>query len=128
MSTGFAASILTPSSLKTPVPAAAALIGSPAKDNGKKLYQWSLTAIAAGNTADTLSSWHHPETNPILANPGASFDAKSLALKSAFLGGSLLIEHFALRHNSRLYRPFAWLNFSVAGMLGGVAVHNARLH
>jgi hypothetical protein len=95
---------------------------------GRQFYRWSVMAIVAGNAADTVSSWHHPEANPVLANPGAAFDTRSVALKAAFLGGSLLIEHWALSHNPRLYRRLAWMNVAIAGGLGGVAMYNASLH
>jgi len=84
--------------------------------------------VAGVNVADTFSSWHQPEANLFLANPGTSFDGRSLALKSAFMGASLLLERWALHHNSRLYTPLAWLNFASASVLGGVAAHNMTLH
>jgi hypothetical protein len=94
----------------------------------RQFYRWSVMAIVAGNAADALSSWHHPEANPVLAHPGAAFDMRSVALKAGFLGGSLLIEHWALSHNPRLYRRLAWMNVAIAGGLGGVAMYNTSLH
>jgi hypothetical protein len=98
-----------------------------AKSNGRALYQWSLAAVAGGNAADAFSSWHQPEANPLLAGRGSEFDGRSVLLKSAFVGASFLIEHWALRQNPRLYRTFAWLNFTIAGVLGGVVAHNIAL-
>ena len=98
-----------------------------AKSDGKTLYRWSLAAVAAGNAADTFSSWHQPEANPLLAGPGSEFDGRSVLLKSALVGASLLVEHWALHQNPRLYRTFAWLNFTIAGVLGGVVAHNMEL-
>jgi hypothetical protein len=83
--------------------------------------------VAAGNVADTLSSWHQLEGNPLLAGGGSVFDARSLAVKSAFLGASFLVERWALHHNPGLYRTFAWLNFTIAGALGGVVAHNISI-
>jgi hypothetical protein len=91
---------------------------------GRTLYRWSVAAVLAGNTADLLSSWHRPEANPVLANPGTRFNAESAALKSGFVGASLLIEYWALRHNRRLYKVLAWMNYAVAGGLGVVVEHN----
>jgi len=34
----------------------------------KKLWAWSLAALAAGNVADTQSSWRAPEANRLLAD------------------------------------------------------------
>jgi hypothetical protein len=98
------------------------------KRDGHTLYRWSLAAALAGTAADTFSSWSHPEANPLLANPGSNFDARSAVLKSALLGASFLIEYYALRHNPHLYRHFAWLNFTIAGVLGGAVAHNMLLH
>jgi len=98
-----------------------------AKSDGQTMYRWSLGAVAAGNAADTFSSWHRPEANPLLAGPGSEFDGRSVLLKSALVGASFLIEHWALRQNPHLYRTFAWLNFTIAGVLGGVVAHNISL-
>lgn len=95
---------------------------------GQQFYRWSVMAIMAGNVADTASSWHHAEANPILAGPGAAFSTRSAVLKAGFLGASLFIEHWALKHNPQLYRRLAWMNVAIAGGLGGVAMHNASLH
>jgi hypothetical protein len=95
---------------------------------GRKFYRWSVVAVVAGNAADAMSSWHHLEANPVLAKPGATFDTRSMALKAGFLGASLLIEHWALRHNPRLYRSIAWMNVAIAGGFGGVAAYNTSLH
>jgi hypothetical protein len=100
---------------------------SDAKSDGQRLYRWSLAAVAAGNAADTFSSWHQPEANPLLASPGSEFDGRSVLVKSALVGASLLVEHWALRQNPHLYRTFAWLNFTIAGVLGGVVAHNIAL-
>jgi len=130
-------SILMPSSMTalpeqqsvTPVPlAAVAPLLNPPKKEGTTLYRWSLAAAAAGSAADASSSWSHPEANPLLGSPGSNFDARSVALKSALLGASFLIEYYALRHNPNLYRHFAWLNFAIAGAFGGAAAHNILLH
>jgi hypothetical protein len=48
-------------------------------------------------------------------------------LKSALVSASFLIERWALRQNPHLYRTFAWLNFTIAGVLGGVVAHNVAL-
>jgi hypothetical protein len=98
-----------------------------AKSDGQTMYRWSLAAVAAGNAADAFSSWHQPEANPLLAGRGSEFDGRSVLLKSALVGASFMIEHWALHQNPRLYRTFAWLNFTIAGMLGGVVAHNIAL-
>jgi hypothetical protein len=112
-------------------PDAPAYLARPVKidlrNDGQTMYRWSLAAVAAGNAADTFSSWHQREANPLLAGPGSEFDGRSVLLKSALVGASFLIERWALRQNPRLYRTFAWLNFTIAGVLGGVVAHNMSL-
>jgi hypothetical protein len=97
------------------------------RNDGQRLYRWSLAAVAAGNAGDTFSSWHQPEANPLLAGRGSEFDGRSVLLKSALVSASFLIERWALRQNPHLYRTFAWLNFTIAGVLGGVVAHNVAL-
>ena len=87
----------------------------------------SWTSVA-GNAVDSVSIWRHPEANPVLANPDAGFGTRSVALKAGLLGASLLIEHWALRHNPRLCGPLAWMNLAIAGGVGGVAMYKASLH
>jgi len=99
----------------------------PEYKSGRTLYRWSVAALLAGNVADIASSWHRPEANPLLATPGAKFDVGSVALKSGFIGASLVIEYWALRHNRHLYKGLAWMNYAVAGGLGVVVEHNVNV-
>jgi hypothetical protein len=96
------------------------LVVNPPKIGGNTFYRWFLAAVAADTEADAFWSWSHPESNPLLAKPGSNFDTRFVVLKSALLGASLLIECYALHHNPRLCRHFVWLNFTIAGALGGV--------
>src|SRR5580658_7190474 len=70
----------TPAYLARP---AASNVKIDAKNDGQTLYRWSLAAVAAGNAADTFSSWHQLEANPLLASPGSEFDGRSVLVKSA---------------------------------------------
>ena len=97
------------------------------RQSGRTLYRWSVAAVLAGNAADIASSWHRQEANPLLANPGSKFDVTSVALKSGFVGASLLLEYWALHHNPHLYKALAWMNFGVAGGLGAVVEHNVTV-
>lgn len=87
------------------------------------LYYTSVGVLASGNAADTISSWRRPELNPVL---GSTFDGRSLAIKSAILGGSILLQRYAIHKNPEMRRPLTWLNFAVGATLGGVAIHNFR--
>ena len=109
------------------IPALAQAGPEPSPNRDRILYRWSVVAITAGNAADTVTSWNHLEGNPLLTGPGAQFGAGSMAIKSGLLGATLLMEHWTLRHNSRLYHALAWTNFAISGGLAGAAVHNSRL-
>ena len=93
----------------------------------RTLYRWSVATVVAVNAADALTSWSRAEANPVLARPGAQFGVSSVALKSGFVGASLLLQHVALRHHPGWYKRLAWMNFATSGVLGGVDVHNARV-
>ena len=112
------------------VPASAGLLPQSKKvdlypqPEGQTFYRWSLAAVAAGNAADTFSSWRQPERNPLL---GGTFDGRSMAIKGGLLGTSFLIQHFALKHNPQLYRKLAWMNIAIGGGLGAAAAHNFNI-
>jgi hypothetical protein len=105
----------------------AASFNAAERSDGRTFYRWSMVAVTAANTADSISSWHQIEANPLLARPGSQFDGRSLMLKSALLGATFLMERWALRHSPTLYRTFAWVNLTIAGALGGVVTHNMSL-
>jgi hypothetical protein len=107
--------------------AAAAGAGISGEKEGRTLYRWSLFALAAGNAADAISSWHLQEANPVLAGSRSEFDARSVALKAALGGVSVVLQHWVLSRKPGMYRPLARINFVIAGALGAVAVHNTTL-
>jgi len=88
------------------------------------LYRWSVAAALAANGADVASSWKNREANPFVAGPTTQFGVTSVAIKSGFVGASLLIQYFTLRHHPEKAKGLAWMNFVTAGALGGVAAHN----
>lgn len=83
--------------------------------------------MVAANAADVATSWHQAEANPFVKGSQSSFGTTSLALKSGFVGVSLLLQHTALRHRPDLYKRLAWVNFMTSGALGAVAAHNSSL-
>ena len=94
---------------------------------GRDLYRWSIAAAIGANIADVASSWHQTEANPVLGGKSSQFGVTSVAIKSGFVGTSLLIQHVALRHRPDLYKKMAWLNFATSGALGAVAAHNMSM-
>ena len=95
--------------------------------SGRTLYGWSIAAVLGANAADAATSWRAQEANRVVAGNGSQFGAASLAIKSGFVGASLLIQHIALRHRPDLYKRMAWMNIITAGALGGVASHNMNV-
>ncbi len=94
---------------------------------GRTMYGWSVAAVLGANAADAATSWRALEANRALAGNGSQFGVASLAIKSGFVGTSLLIQHIALRHRPDMYKHMAWMNFITAGVLGGVASHNVSV-
>lgn len=103
---------------------------SPRQESGKSartMYGWSVAAVLGANAADAASSWRAQEANPVVAGNRGQFGIASLAIKSGFVGTSLLIQHITLRHRPDLYKRMAWMNIITAGVLGGVASHNMNV-
>jgi hypothetical protein len=98
-----------------------------ASSSNRTLYRWSVAAVLVANAADVTSSWKNREANPFVAGPTAQFGVTSVAIKSGFVGASLVIQHFVLRHRPDLQKRLAWMNFVTSGALGGVAAHNLSL-
>jgi len=95
--------------------------------SNRTLYRWSVATVLTANAADVASSWKNREANPFVAGPTTQFGVTSVAIKSGFVGASLLMQHFVLRHKPEMAKQLAWMNFVTSGVLGGVAVHNASL-
>ena len=93
----------------------------------RTFYRWSVAILAASGAADVASSWRRPEANPVVAGPGSTFGAGSVAIKLGLVGSSFLLERLVLRHRPDLYRRVAWLNFGIAGAQGAVVRHNISL-
>ena len=86
-----------------------------------------MAALIAANGADAISSWRQAEANPVIGGGASAFGYSSLAIKSGFVGSSLLIQHVVLRHRPDLYKKMAWLNFASSAGLGAVAFYNTGL-
>src|ERR1700680_570445 len=124
-------SALQLASIAAPVPDSASKpwmrdLDQPSSSN-RTLYRWSVATVWAANAADVASSWKNREANPFVAGPTAQFGVTSFAIKSGFVGASLVMQHFVLRHRPDLQKRLAWMNFVTAGALGGVAAHNLSL-
>jgi hypothetical protein len=94
---------------------------------GRTFYRRSVAILAASSAADVASSWRRPEANPVVAGPGSSFGAGSVAIKLGLVASSFLLERLILRNRPDLYRHVAWMNFGIAGAQGAVVRHNISL-
>ncbi len=90
----------------------------------RKLWKWSVVALAAATAADSHSSYGMRELNPMLRGSGKRFDAGSVVLKSGAVGAFLLGQKLFHRNRSGRMKNWAVLNFSMAATTGGFAVHN----
>src|SRR5690349_14781730 len=93
---------------------------------GKKLWMWSLIALAAGNFADAQSSWGAPEANRLLASPQGRFGWRGVGIKvglqAPLVGFQLWQAH---KHPSdRMYKAYSITNFAVGAGFGAAAIHN----
>ncbi len=88
------------------------------------LYRWSVAAVVSASAADAATSWGLREGNPVL---GTRFDGRAVSIKAGMLTGSLLMQRWAMTRHPAMRRVFTWINFGEAGVLGGIAAHNARL-
>jgi hypothetical protein len=92
----------------------------------KRFWRASIAAVAAGSAVDAQSSLGKHEVNGMLANSHGYFSAQGIGLKLAIVGAAVGTQQYLLhRHpNVSAYKTGAIINFTVAGALGGVAVHN----
>lgn len=88
--------------------------------------KWHLLAkliLIAGSSADSASSWHKPELNPLLSHNGV-FDQRSVMIKAALLTGQLAAQHELTKHQIISERDAALVNFGEGIALGAVAARN----
>ena len=92
----------------------------------KRLWKVSLAAVAASSVMDMQSSLGKHETNGMLANRQGVFSAQGIGLKLALAGGALGVQHYWLMKHPAAsgYKTGAFINFAVAGVLSGAAIHN----
>lgn len=98
-----------------------------AQADERRLWKWSVAALAASTAADCHSSYGMRELNPLLRGSGKRFDAGSVAIKAGIAGAFVLGQRLFLpgRQNGR--KRWAALNFSMAATTGGFAARNYYL-
>lgn len=101
----------------------------------RRLWLLSVPVLIAGNVLDAHSSWGKMETNGLLQGSGGRFDARGAAIKFSITGALLAGQYTVtrvLRRNpeslSSAYVGWSVSNFIYGSALGGVALHNYRIH
>lgn len=95
-----------------------------AETRAQKLWRVSAAVLIAGNAADMASSYGQMELNPALRGSDGRFSCRGVSLKAGLVGGALLIQRMTLRRSPQSAGRFAVVNFTVGGLLGGVAIRN----
>jgi hypothetical protein len=103
----------------------AAILSADSVDGGgKRLWKWSLAAVAVGNAADVMTSVGRHELNPVLGvgQFGPRATGTKIGISSAVVG----LQYLLLRRRPEAARKLACLNFGLAAAAGGAAAYNAR--
>jgi hypothetical protein len=94
------------------------------QEAGRKVWMWSLVPLVASQALDSASSYGMRELNPVLADRDGGFGVKSTVLKFAVTGALIGVEYLIIRKTGRSSKLSAVLNWTVAGVTTGLAVHN----
>jgi hypothetical protein len=90
------------------------------------LWAASIAAMAAGTSADAVSSWDKREGNSLLASSNGMFGARGVGIKAGIAAG-VLLPQIILRKHKELRTAFVLGNLTEAGVFTGAAIHNFRL-
>jgi hypothetical protein len=88
----------------------------------KRLWKWSIAALAAANTADAASSFGRYELNPVLGV--GRFCPRATGIKFGISSAAIGAQYLMLRRRPEAARKAAWVNFTLAGATAGIAVRN----
>jgi hypothetical protein len=91
--------------------------------NTSKLWMISVAGLVGASAFDAASSWGKYESNPLLRSRSGQFGAKGLGLKTASIG-AVILPQVLFHKRYGLEKTFSVLNFSLAGMYSGLAIHN----
>ena len=93
---------------------------------GKRLWQFSIAALAISNVMDAHSSWGKQELNQNLADGNGSFGMHSALMKAGIVAGVCTVEYLVLRRHpsTSLYHKLSFVNFGGAAVTGGMAIRN----
>jgi hypothetical protein len=88
------------------------------------LYGFSVASVLGANGMDIASSYGKQEANPLLRGSNGTFDARSVMLKSALVGGLQVSSYLVTRRRPELRKRVLIMNFVTSAILAGIAVHN----
>ncbi|MGA2591691.1 MAG: hypothetical protein ABSH32_17390 [Bryobacteraceae bacterium] len=91
-----------------------------------RIWQASVAAVLAGNSADAATSWGKYETNGALRGSGLAFGGRALGLKCGITAGLLLPQFVLMRRHPQAVKATAAINLSAAAVLGLQAAHNTH--
>jgi hypothetical protein len=91
----------------------------------KRLWKWSLAAVAAGNAADVATSMGRHELNPVLG--AGTFGMRATGIKIGISTATVGVQYLLVRRHPQAARKLAIVNFGMAAATGGVAAHNVSL-
>jgi hypothetical protein len=94
--------------------------------HSKRWWYCSIGVLAAGSTADAVSSWRLGELNPVLRNSQGQFGGKAVSIKAAIGGGTVLLEWLKRRNHTAL-KLNTLANFGTGAMYGITAYHNEQI-
>ena len=99
----------------------------PVRTRSRKQWVLSAVALVAANILDARSSIGRQELNPLLRNGRGEFSCgRAVAMKSAGLGGVLVVEALLMRTRPELARTSSIVNFVSAGAVTAAVVNNSR--
>lgn len=100
------------------------------KSSSRARTMWILSGLAltAASMADLGTSIGGNEANPALRGSNGQFSVgRGVSIKLGITGVTMLVQSLLTRHRSDLYGPSTVINMVGAGVLGGVAYHNANV-
>src|SRR5215471_18226314 len=84
---------------------------------GRRLWNWSVAAMAAGNVADTFSSLGRHELNPVLGV--GKFGPRATGMKIGISAATVGVQYLLLRRRPVAAKRLAYVNFGMAAATGG---------
>lgn len=89
----------------------------------RRIWKWSVAALAGAEATDAMSSAGRYELNPVLGN--GRFGMRAAGVKIGIATVTIGVEYLILRRHPEAKRQATYLNFGMAGLTAAVAARNA---